>query len=146
MGVYANRPIAVAPYMGENVFIATLAVTFAWQDLLGAVFVSGLFFLILTLLRLRTWMAKGGVAHPPAEADIEHIAGVALPQTCNRATDRADLFFHLPKPAAASTPQQPQSTHSQFIVLPSGSAKRLSDSCRPSNPAKSKDCAPSDWA
>jgi AGZA family xanthine/uracil permease-like MFS transporter len=58
MGLYANRPIAVAPYMGENAFIAyTLGNRFPWQQLLGAVFLSGAAFLGLTLLRLRTWVA-----------------------------------------------------------------------------------------
>jgi len=60
MGLYANRPIAVAPYMGENAFIAfglaSLGVT--WQQRLGAVFISGLLFLIITFAGLRTWLAK----------------------------------------------------------------------------------------
>jgi AGZA family xanthine/uracil permease-like MFS transporter len=39
MGVYANRPIAVAPYMGENAFIAfgLAALGLSWQLRLGAV-------------------------------------------------------------------------------------------------------------
>ena len=47
MGLYANRPIAVAPYMGENAFIAfgLAALGIAWQQRLGAVFVSGVVFL-----------------------------------------------------------------------------------------------------
>src|SRR5262249_46914302 len=64
MGLYANRPIAVAPYMGENAFIAFTVPTLliagqhvTWQQCLGAVFVSGLAFLVLTLLRVRTWLA-----------------------------------------------------------------------------------------
>src|SRR5205823_2779091 len=59
MGLYANRPIAVAPYMGENVFIAfgLVALGITWQQRLGAVFVSGLAFLVLPLLRVRTWLA-----------------------------------------------------------------------------------------
>src|SRR6266478_4265401 len=59
MGLYANRPIAVAPYMGENAFIAfTLtALGIGWQLSLGAVFVSGLAFVLITLLGLRTWLA-----------------------------------------------------------------------------------------
>jgi AGZA family xanthine/uracil permease-like MFS transporter len=60
MGFYANRPFAVAPYMGENAFIAfTLPLVFgaAWQDSLGAVFVSGVIFLLLTLLGARAWLA-----------------------------------------------------------------------------------------
>src|SRR6266481_634174 len=50
MGVYANRPIAVAPYMGENAFIAfgLAALGVTWQQRLGAVFISGLAFLIIT--------------------------------------------------------------------------------------------------
>ncbi len=60
MGLYANRPIAVAPYMGENAFIAFgLAATgIAWQQCLGAVFVSGILFLIITVLGVRAWLAN----------------------------------------------------------------------------------------
>jgi AGZA family xanthine/uracil permease-like MFS transporter len=60
MGLLANRPIAVAPYMGENAFIAfTLtALGVAWQQALGAVFVSGVVFLVITVLRLRAWLAN----------------------------------------------------------------------------------------
>lgn len=59
MGLYANRPIAVAPYMGENAFIAFGLAAFGitWQQRLGAVFVSGVIFLIITLLGVRTWLA-----------------------------------------------------------------------------------------
>lgn len=60
MGVYANRPFAVAPYMGENAFIAFGLAAFGitWQQRLGAVFVSGILFVIITLLGLRTWLAN----------------------------------------------------------------------------------------
>lgn len=60
MGLYANRPIAVAPYMGENAFLAfgLIALGIGWQQRLGVVFVAGLLFLVLTLLRLRTWLAR----------------------------------------------------------------------------------------
>jgi AGZA family xanthine/uracil permease-like MFS transporter len=59
MGVLANRPIAVAPYMGENAFIAfgLAAMGIGWQLRLGAVFVSGLLFLLITLFRIRAWLA-----------------------------------------------------------------------------------------
>src|SRR5438132_4021486 len=59
MGLYANRPIAVAPYMGENAFIAfgLASLGIGWELRLGAVFVSGLLFLIITLLRVRYWLA-----------------------------------------------------------------------------------------
>ncbi len=59
MGLYANRPIAVAPYMGENAFIAfglaALGVTL--EQRLGAVFLSGLLFLVITWLGFRQWLA-----------------------------------------------------------------------------------------
>jgi AGZA family xanthine/uracil permease-like MFS transporter len=64
MGLYANRPLAVAPYMGENAFIAyslasmtVLGAAVTPQQRLGAVFVSGIAFLAITLLGLRTWLA-----------------------------------------------------------------------------------------
>jgi len=59
MGVFAKRPIAVAPYMGENAFIAFGLAAFGitWQQRLGAVFVSGVIFLIITLIGIRTWLA-----------------------------------------------------------------------------------------
>jgi AGZA family xanthine/uracil permease-like MFS transporter len=60
MGLYANRPIAVAPYMGENAFIAfgLAAMGIGWQLRLGAVFIAGLAFVLLTLVRLRSWLAN----------------------------------------------------------------------------------------
>lgn len=60
MGLLANRPIAVAPYMGENAFIAfgLAALGIGWQLRLGAVFVSGVVFLVITLLRVRGWLAN----------------------------------------------------------------------------------------
>ena len=59
MGLYANRPIAVAPYMGENAFIAFGLAAFGitWQQRLGAVFVSGVIFLVITLFGVRRWLA-----------------------------------------------------------------------------------------
>jgi AGZA family xanthine/uracil permease-like MFS transporter len=59
MGLYANRPIAVAPYMGENAFLAfgLIAMGIGWQQRLGAVFVAGVVFIVITLFRLRTWLA-----------------------------------------------------------------------------------------
>jgi len=55
VGVVARAPIAMAPGMGLNAFFASLLISgkMSWQTALGAVFLSGLFFLILTLLGLR---------------------------------------------------------------------------------------------
>jgi AGZA family xanthine/uracil permease-like MFS transporter len=60
MALYANRPIAVAPYMGENAFIAFGLAAFGitWQQRLGAVFVSGVIFIVITLLGVRKWLAS----------------------------------------------------------------------------------------
>jgi adenine/guanine/hypoxanthine permease len=59
MGLYANRPIAVAPYMGENAFIAfgLAGLGAAWPQALGAVFVSGALLAAITVLGLRSWLA-----------------------------------------------------------------------------------------
>ena len=56
MGLYANYPIALAPGMGLNAyFAATLVLTMGltWQVALGAVFCSGVLFLILSILPIR---------------------------------------------------------------------------------------------
>jgi AGZA family xanthine/uracil permease-like MFS transporter len=54
-GLFANAPIAMAPGMGLNTFFVFLVTSgkMNWQTALGAVFLSGLFFLILTMLGLR---------------------------------------------------------------------------------------------
>ncbi|MBN2704885.1 MAG: NCS2 family permease [Deltaproteobacteria bacterium] len=61
MGLYAKRPFAIAPYMGENAFIAFTVVKimgFSWETALGAVFIGGVLFTILTLSGSRRWFAK----------------------------------------------------------------------------------------
>jgi AGZA family xanthine/uracil permease-like MFS transporter len=55
-GLVANAPIAMAPGMGINAFFTYSLVKsegVAWETALGAVFLSGLFFLILTVVGLR---------------------------------------------------------------------------------------------
>src|SRR5579871_298224 len=59
MGLYANRPFAIAPYMGENAFIAFTVVQvlgYSWQAALASVFIAGVLFLLLTLVKLRQWL------------------------------------------------------------------------------------------
>jgi len=59
MGVYAKRPFAIAPYMGENAFVAYTLVKgmgYPWQTVLGAVFISALIFALLTVLKVRGWL------------------------------------------------------------------------------------------
>lgn len=61
MGLYAKRPFAVAPYMGENAFVAYTVVHtlgYSWQTALGAIFVSGILFTVITVTGLRKWLAE----------------------------------------------------------------------------------------
>lgn len=77
MGVYAKRPFAIAPYMGENAFIAFTVVHvlgYSWQTALGAIFIAGVLFLLLTVLKLRSWLAD---AIPPS-LKIAFVVGVGL--------------------------------------------------------------------
>lgn len=61
MGLYAHYPIAQAPGMGENFFFVLTAVPAAaaagaavpWATALGAVFISGVLFLVLSLVGVR---------------------------------------------------------------------------------------------
>lgn len=56
MGLVANFPIALAPGMGLNAFFATVAlagVGMPWKVALGAVFISGLIFILLTVTKVR---------------------------------------------------------------------------------------------
>jgi len=57
MGLYANMPIGLAPGMGINAFFAysvCLGMGLPWQTALGAVFISGIAFLILSVTNIRT--------------------------------------------------------------------------------------------
>ena len=61
MGLYANYPIALAPGMGLNAFFAygvVLGMGHTWEVALGAVFVSGVLFLILSVLPVRRWIVE----------------------------------------------------------------------------------------
>ncbi|MEG3619744.1 NCS2 family permease [Magnetovibrio sp. PR-2] len=59
MGAWANWPVALAPGMGLNAFFTygiVLGMGQTWSVALGAVFVSGVLFLILSLTGLREWV------------------------------------------------------------------------------------------
>lgn len=61
MGLFSNLPIGVAPGMGINAFFAFYVcgtMGLPWQTALGAVFVSGVVFLILTITKLRILIIK----------------------------------------------------------------------------------------
>ena len=59
MGLVANYPIALAPGMGQNAFF-TYAIVLGsgqpWQTALGAVFISGILFILISLSPLRAWL------------------------------------------------------------------------------------------
>ena len=77
MGVYANRPFAIAPYMGENAFIAYTVVKilgYSWQTALGAIFISGTLFTLLTLTKVRSWIAD----NIPQSIKISFAVGIGL--------------------------------------------------------------------
>lgn len=53
MGLLANYPIALAPAVGHNIFFAVIVcgtMGYSWQVALGAVFISGSIFLILSIV------------------------------------------------------------------------------------------------
>ena len=62
MGLYANYPIAMAPGMGLNAYFAyavVLGMGISWQAALGAVFISGCLFIVVTLVGLRGAIVNG---------------------------------------------------------------------------------------
>ena len=53
MGLAANYPIALAPGMGHNFFfsyVVVLTLGYSWQEALGAVFISGVLFILLSFI------------------------------------------------------------------------------------------------
>ncbi len=77
MGVYANRPFAIASYMGENAFVAYTVVGvlhYPWQTALGAVFISGLLLSLLTLSGWRSVMSSA----VPVSLKYSFAAGIGL--------------------------------------------------------------------
>lgn len=62
MALVANWPIGMAPGMGLNAFFAftvVAALGFTWQQALGAVFISGMIFVLLTVTGVRKWLIDG---------------------------------------------------------------------------------------
>lgn len=61
MGLFANYPFALAPGMGLNAYFTYTVVMqmgYPWQTALGAVFISGVLFIVLTLVRIRQWIVS----------------------------------------------------------------------------------------
>ena len=59
MGFFANWPIGLAPGMGLNAFFTYTVVGemgYSWEVALGAVFLAGILFFIMSITNLRRWM------------------------------------------------------------------------------------------
>ena len=77
MGMYANYPIAMAPGMGLNAYFAYAVVKgmgFTWQAALGAVFISGCLFLLVSVFRIREMIVNG----IPHSIRVAITAGIGL--------------------------------------------------------------------
>ena len=59
MGLYANWPVGLAPGMGLNAFFTFTVVIemgYSWEVALGAVFLAGILFVLMSVTPLRRWM------------------------------------------------------------------------------------------
>ena len=77
MGFYANWPIGLAPGMGLNAFFTFTVVGemgYSWEIALGAVFIAGILFFIMSVTKLRGWM----ISSIPLNLRIAMGAGVGL--------------------------------------------------------------------
>ena len=77
MGLFANWPVGLAPGMGLNAFFTYTVVGemgYAWETALGAVFIAGVLFFIMSITPLRRWMLDS----IPLNLRIAMGAGVGL--------------------------------------------------------------------
>jgi AGZA family xanthine/uracil permease-like MFS transporter len=77
MAFYANWPIGLAPGMGLNAFFAFTVVAgmgWTWQEALGAVFISGCVFILLTISGMRRWIVDA----IPSSLQVAIPAGIGL--------------------------------------------------------------------
>ncbi len=77
MGLHGNYPIAQAPGMAQNAFFTfgvVLGMGHAWQTALGAVFISGIIFVALSVLPVREWLVNA----IPRNLKLGMAAGIGL--------------------------------------------------------------------
>jgi len=77
MGLFANWPIGLAPGMGLNIFFTYTVVGqmgYEWPVALGAVFIAGILFFLISITNLRRWM----IDSIPFNLRIAIDAGVGL--------------------------------------------------------------------
>ncbi len=61
MGLFANWPVGLAPGMGLNAFFTFTVVGemgYSWEIALGAVFIAGILFFLMSVTKLRSWMIE----------------------------------------------------------------------------------------
>ena len=77
MGFYSNWPVGLAPGMGLNAFFTYTVVGemgYSWEVALGAVFLAGILFVIISVTPFRQWMLNS----IPMNLRIAMGAGVGL--------------------------------------------------------------------
>ena len=77
MGFYSNWPVGLAPGMGLNAFFTYTVVGemgYSWEVALGAVFLAGIIFVVISITPLRQWMLNS----IPMNLRIAMGAGVGL--------------------------------------------------------------------
>jgi len=77
IGLWANAPLMMAPGMGLNAFFAfglVLGAGIAWQTALGVVFISGVFFFLLTVFGIRERIVRA----IPASLRLATSVGIGL--------------------------------------------------------------------
>lgn len=77
MGLHANYPIAQAPGMGQNAYFTfgvVLGMGHSWQTALGAVFLSGMIFVAMSVSPIREWLVNS----IPRNLKLGMAAGIGL--------------------------------------------------------------------
>ncbi len=99
MAFYARRPFAVAPYMGENAFIAFVVCAappaglgFSWDAAMTAILIGGVLFVLLTVFKLRSWLANA----VPKNLKYAFVVGIGLFLTFIGLVDTGIVSVNLP--------------------------------------------------
>lgn len=114
MGLYAGRPFAIAPYMGQNAFIAFTVVQglgYPWQTAIGAIFVGGVLFVLMSFFRVRSWLADA----IPQSLKIAFAVGIGLFLTFIGLT-----MIGVVRAGTAGTPVMPGDFHDPLVGLAAG--------------------------
>lgn len=101
MAFWTNTPIALAPGMGLNAYFVVVVLTsggrITWQTALGATFLSGLLFLVLTLAGIRPLLVRA----VPDSLKRGMVAGIGLFLAIIGARTSGFMSLHLESAASA---------------------------------------------